>query len=96
MRLTQQTHHLLGALWIAFSMKGSSTFYLPHRKKYACEEWQAEVRAEVSGWEELPCAKPDTSHRDQHGTTTSIYSSVYKMPKNLLAGHSPLPYNPLD
>jgi hypothetical protein len=35
----------------------------------------AEVRAEVLGCEELPCAKPDVSH---------------KMLKNLLGEHSPL------
>lgn len=57
-------------------------------------ETLAEVRAEVLGCEELPCAKSDGSHRDQAGTPTSIDFSIYKMPKGLKRGAQSTPIQP--
>lgn len=78
------------ALWTALSHER-----FPYSWELRMWERPAEVRAEVLGPEELPCAKPDVSYRDQPRTPTSTFFSACKMPKDLTRGAQSTPIQPI-
>lgn len=77
-------------LWTAFSHERSLC-----SRELCMWGWPAEVRAGVLGCEELPCARPDVSHRDRPRAPTSTYFSGYKMPTDFTWGARPTPTQPI-